>query len=171
MNVKEYVEKVKSGEVDVVEYIEDVLYEAEQLNAAYNYYSVIASDLARELAKKVGQNPEGKLAGVPVSIKDCICVEGVETTASSDILRGYRPVFNATAVQRLVDEGAVIIGKTVQDEFGFGSFSTNVGNSYKVPLNPYDPLRSCGGSSGGAAGIQARRGLCTWHWQSLLEGQ
>ncbi|RME54777.1 Asp-tRNA(Asn)/Glu-tRNA(Gln) amidotransferase subunit GatA [Candidatus Woesearchaeota archaeon] len=159
MNVHDYVENVKSGNIDVVEYIENVLEEAERINSAYNYYTTICSDLAIGLAKMVKNNPKGKLAGVPVSVKDCICVKGVETTSSSDILKGYKPVFHATVVQKLINEGAIIIGKTVQDEFGFGSFSVNVGKSFKVPLNPVDPLRSCGGSSGGAAGVAAKSNL------------
>jgi aspartyl-tRNA(Asn)/glutamyl-tRNA(Gln) amidotransferase subunit A len=63
------------------------------------------------------------------------------------------PVFDATVIQKIKKQGAIIIGKTAQDAFGFGSFSTNVGKDMKIPLNPFDKQRACGGSSGGAAGF------------------
>ncbi|RLJ01352.1 MAG: Asp-tRNA(Asn)/Glu-tRNA(Gln) amidotransferase subunit GatA [Candidatus Aenigmatarchaeota archaeon] len=95
----------------------------------------------------------GILKGLPVSIKDNICVKGVQTTAGSRILEGYVPPFDSTVSLRIKESGGIIIGKTSQDEFGFGTFSTNC--AYGVPKNPWDPERSCGGSSGGAAGLTA----------------
>ncbi len=91
----------------------------------------------------------GSLKGVAVSVKDNICVKGMETRAGSMILNGYRPPFDATVVKKCRNEGALIIGKTTQDEFGFGTF--NVNTPFKVPCNPHDKNRSAGGSSGGAA--------------------
>ncbi|MDY6778185.1 MAG: amidase family protein, partial [Candidatus Nanohaloarchaea archaeon] len=96
---------------------------------------------------------EGRLAGLPISVKDNICVEGFPATAGSRILESYRPQFTATAIQRLQEEGATVFAKTNQDEFGFGTFSTN--SAYEVPRNPYDPERVTGGSSGGAAAMTA----------------
>ena len=90
---------------------------------------------------------------MPIAVKDSIIVRDVESTAGSRILKGYKPLFTATAVQRAVDEGAIVIGKTAQDEFGFGAFSTNVGLGCKAQLNPFDKKRATGGSSGGSAGI------------------
>ena len=104
-------------------------------------------------AKQIKKDPRGKLAGLPVSVKDCICVKDVESRAGSKILTGYKPVFDASVIEEIKKEGAIIIGKTAQDEFGFGSFSVNVGKGMDVPLNPFDKQRSCGGSSGGSAGI------------------
>lgn len=101
--------------------------------------------------QEYSEKKEGKLKGVKVSVKDCICVKGMESTAGSAILKGYKPLFNATAVQKVLDEGALIIGKTAQDAFGFGSFSINVGKGFEIPLNPVDKERVCGGSSGGSA--------------------
>ena len=80
----------------------------------------------------------------------------LQSTAGSKILRGYKPLFDATAVRRAMEEGAIIIGKTAQDEFGFGSFSVNVGIGFNIPKNPFDKEISCGGSSGGAAGLTAK---------------
>jgi aspartyl-tRNA(Asn)/glutamyl-tRNA(Gln) amidotransferase subunit A len=96
---------------------------------------------------------QGVLSGIAISVKDNICVKGVQSAAGSRILEGYEPPFDATAVARAREAGGVIIGKTNQDEFGFGTFCTNSG--YKVPKNPHDPSRCCGGSSGGAAGLAA----------------
>ena len=109
--------------------------------------------LIRETTLQEKKN--GKLKDLKISVKDCICVKGVETTSSSKILEGYTPVFHATAVQNVLDEGATIIGKTVQDEFGFGSFCTNVQDA-PLPKNPHDKKRVCGGSSGGAAAVTAQ---------------
>ena len=92
----------------------------------------------------------GKLFGVPVTVKDAICVKGIESKAGSKILKGYKPLFDATVIERARREGAIILAKTTQDEFGFGTFATH---TTKVPLNPFDNERSCGGSSGGAAGF------------------
>jgi Asp-tRNAAsn/Glu-tRNAGln amidotransferase A subunit and related amidases len=95
----------------------------------------------------------GSLEGIPFVVKDAICVEGVETSAGSEILEGYKPVFNAAVVERLESSGAVFHGKTQQDEFGFGSFCTNC--AHGTPRNPHDTSRVTGGSSGGAAAVCA----------------
>jgi aspartyl-tRNA(Asn)/glutamyl-tRNA(Gln) amidotransferase subunit A len=96
---------------------------------------------------------EGLLSGYAVSVKDNVCVKGVESKAGSRVLEGYVPPFDATVVAKSRAAGGIIIGKTTQDEFGFGTF--NVNTPYKVPLNPHDPERSTGGSSGGAACLTA----------------
>ncbi|MFA5176076.1 MAG: amidase family protein [Candidatus Nanoarchaeia archaeon] len=127
--------------------MKDLLKKLKDINKEYNYFNVICDDLQEQLKNA---NKKGKLYGIPVSIKDCVCVKDVETRGGSKILEGYKPTFNATIVQRLIDQGAIILGKTSQDEFGFGSFSTH---TYNIPKNPFDKTRSCGGSSGGSAGI------------------
>jgi aspartyl-tRNA(Asn)/glutamyl-tRNA(Gln) amidotransferase subunit A len=157
MKTSEFVNEVKKGNISVEENTENILNEAEKVNSEYKYFNVISKELAlkqaRELDKRIKSGKaKGRLLGVPVSVKDCICVKDVESRAGSKILEGYLPVFNATAVQKAIDEGAVIIGKTAQDEFGFGSFSANPGIGFNRPLNPFDKKRACGGSSGGAAG-------------------
>jgi len=149
MNLLEFTKKIKNQEIDIVENTHKVLEEIKGINKEYNYFNIISEELALEQAK----NPRGKLAGLPVSIKDCICVKGIESRAGSKILNEYKPLFNATAVEKLIKEGAIIIGKTSQDEFGFGGFSINVGLGFKIPKNPFDKERVCGGSSGGSAGI------------------
>ncbi len=128
----------------------DVINDVENINKEYHLMNNISKDLALELEK---EGKKGKLSGYYISVKDCICVKDVESRAGSKILEGYLPVFDATVIAKVKKEGGVIIGKTAQDAFGFGSFSVNVGVGMKIPLNPIDNERSCGGSSGGSAGI------------------
>tara|TARA_Y100000310_G_scaffold345160_1_gene462269 strand:+ start:8638 stop:10026 length:1389 start_codon:yes stop_codon:yes gene_type:complete len=158
MKVKDFIKDVKNKNINVVENTKKILDEAQKINKEYNYFNNITKDLALEQAKEIDKrikkgNTKGKLLGVPVSIKDCTCVKDVEVTAGSRILKGYKPLVNATAVQKIINEGGIIIGMTAQDEFGFGGFSTNVGLGYKIPKNPINKERVTGGSSGGAAGF------------------
>lgn len=96
---------------------------------------------------------EGELNGIPFVVKDAICTSGTLSSAGSMILEDYRPVFDATAVERLKEAGATFYGKTNMDEFGFGTFSTNC--AFETPKNPYDDERVVGGSSGGAGAVVA----------------
>ena len=126
-----------------------VLEECKKINDKYNYFTAISEDEAIKQA----ETANGPLKGLFVSVKDCLCVKEVESTAGSRILTGYKPLFDSTVVKRLKEAGAIIIGKTSQDEFGFGSFNTNVGLDKKIPKNPFDDERVTGGSSGGGAGL------------------
>ncbi|MAG52887.1 MAG: Asp-tRNA(Asn)/Glu-tRNA(Gln) amidotransferase GatCAB subunit A [Nanoarchaeota archaeon] len=148
MILQHYLKEVKKGDVSIKKTVKAILREAKTLNKKHHCFNIISEDLALSQAEKQEKEPKGRLAGLPISIKDCICVKDVESRAGSEILKDYVPPFNATVVKKLVDEGAIIIGKTSQDEFGFGSFSTNTDN---IPKNPLDTERSCGGSSGGSA--------------------
>ena len=135
----------KKDEIDFKEFYEEIGKKVAKIQEEFSPFVTIVKEF--QLPR------EGKLKGLPISVKDCICTKGIQTTAGSKILEGYIPPFDATAVERLKKEGAIIIGKTSQDEFGFGTF--NVNTSFPIPKNPYDKERSCGGSSGGSACITA----------------
>ncbi len=117
-----------------------------------NYIETFDEDYARAQFWELKNKKQGRLFGVPITIKDTACVKGLESKSGSKILSGYKPLFDATAVAKAREEGAIIIAKTTQDEFGFGTFATN---TEKIPKNPFDNERSCGGSSGGSAGFTA----------------
>lgn len=158
MAIQDFINKVKNGETDIVEHTHKVIEECRKINKEYNFFNAISEELAlkqaNEIRKSVKNNDKSvknkKLLGVAVSVKDAICVKGVETTAGSRILKGYKPLFDAHVIKRVKEEGGIILGKTSQDEFGFGTFSVN---TFNVPKNPFDKKRTAGGSSGGAGGI------------------
>ncbi|MDO8634227.1 MAG: amidase family protein [archaeon] len=157
LSVQALREKILSGETTCEEQCHSLLEEISKTNKKFHHFCMVsekvALEQARELDKKVKKGFHGKLLGAGLSVKDSICVEGVETRAGSKVLSGYVPPSSATVVERALAEGAFVLGKTSQDEFGFGSYSVNVGVGFEVPRNPFDEGRACGGSSGGSAGF------------------
>ena len=111
-----------------------------------------AEQLAYDLAAGV---PPGPLFGVPVALKSNFCLEGTESNCGSRFLEGYRAPYTATAVQRLLDAGAIVVGMTHMDEFAMGSSGEN--SAFATSRNPWDPTRTPGGSSGGSAVAVASR--------------
>lgn len=150
MRIAEWREKV--SEVGCYEAISEMLerIEKSKLNA---YITVCKEDALKRAEEFDKGNLSGKLAGIPVAVKDNISTKGILTTCASRMLSNYKPVFDAHVVERLKEEGAIIIGKTNMDEFGMGT--TTETSYYGVVRNPYDLNRVAGGSSGGSGAALA----------------
>ncbi len=160
-SIKDYQNLLRNGQTTCVEAVSFYLQQAKDnayLNAYVELYEAEALARARELdtLQQAGA-PTGKLHGVIVGIKDVLCYAGHAVSAASKMLGGFTAIYNATAVQRLLDEGAVIIGRQNCDEFAMGSSNEN--SAYGPVLNAQDNRRVPGGSSGGSA-VSVQAGLC-----------
>ncbi len=157
MDIFELQERFRTGELSVQEHTRQVLDEAQEIDRKHHYFTHLDVDYALAIAKNIDirlkKDQRGELLGVPVSVKDAICIKGMPTRASSRILADYRPPFDATVIARVLDAGGIPIGHTIQDEFGFGGFCVNVGLGFDVPTNPINANLTTGGSAGGCAGF------------------
>jgi aspartyl-tRNA(Asn)/glutamyl-tRNA(Gln) amidotransferase subunit A len=154
-NVSSLRSGLAAGDFSAVSLAEAALKAAEQHNEALNAFLQIDRKGALERAAAIDSDKadNGPLAGVPIAIKDNICVEGLQLSCGSRILGHYHPPYSATAIERLNAAGAVIIGKTNCDEFAMGSSNEN--SAFGPVRNPWDPDRVPGGSSGGSAAAVA----------------
>jgi aspartyl-tRNA(Asn)/glutamyl-tRNA(Gln) amidotransferase subunit A len=150
---------VRSGATSAVEVCGAALETIDATDRSINAFRAVARDQALAQAAALDRQrdawPSMPLLGVPVALKDNLCTEGLATTASSRILEGYVPPYTATAVQRLVAAGAVVVGKTNCDEFAMGSSTEN--SAFGPTRNPWALDRTPGGSSGGSAAAVAAR--------------
>ena len=128
------------------------------LNAFLEVFDASAREKAIQVDEKLKNGTAGKLAGMVIGIKDNLCYKDHKVSAASKILEGFESLFTATAVQRLLDEDAVIIGRLNCDEFAMGSSNEN--SAFGVVKNPIDKTKVPGGSSGGSAAAVAA-GMCT----------
>ena len=151
-------EAVRTGERTAAEVVEEHLGEIERREPEIHAFNLVLADQARQAAADVDRRVAagesvGRLAGVPLALKDNLCTRGLPTTCSSKILDGWCPPYDATVVERLRVAGAVFVGKTNLDEFAMGSSTEN--SAFGPTLNPLDTSRVPGGSSGGSAAAVA----------------
>jgi aspartyl-tRNA(Asn)/glutamyl-tRNA(Gln) amidotransferase subunit A len=143
-----------SAEAEVASSFAAIKARNSELNVFLRVDEETALEAARAIDRRVANGEAvGALAGVPVALKDNLCQIGVETTAASRILEGWRPPYSATVVERLIAADAVPVGKTNLDEFAMGSSTEN--SAFGPTRNPHDGSRVPGGSSGGSAAAVA----------------
>ena len=154
-------EKIVAGELSVSTLVQGFLNQIhahnKALNAFLEVYEEEALVRAELIDEKIKAGTAGRLAGLVVGIKDLLCYEGHHSYAGSKILDSFKSSFSATAVQRLLDEDAIIIGRQNCDEFGMGS--TNENSAYGPVLNYANQAHVAGGSSGGSA-VAVQAGMC-----------
>jgi aspartyl-tRNA(Asn)/glutamyl-tRNA(Gln) amidotransferase subunit A len=165
-NDKPSIKSIRSGiaarEFSAVEICREALNRIDQLTDL-NAFITVTADSALERSAEIDRAARagdllGPLAGVPIAIKDNMVMQGVRTTAGSRVLFNYRPPYTATAVERLEAAGAIILGKTNQDEFAMGSSTEN--SAYGPVKNPWNKAYVPGGSSGGSA-VAVAAGIAT----------
>jgi len=138
-------------------YLKNIDEKNNELNALIEVYAEEALERAKLVQEKLDKGTAGKLAGMVISIKDNICYKGHQSSASSVILNGFESLFSATAVERMIAEDAIIIGRSNCDEFAMGA--SNETSVYGPVLNAKNHSKVSGGSSGGAA-VSVQANMC-----------
>lgn len=160
LTIKEASRMLAEGETTSVALTEACLKEIEARNPALNAFLEVFADAREQAAAADARRAKGEshaLLGIPLAIKDNILIEGRVATSASKILQGYVASYDATAIRRLKDAGAVFLGRTNMDEFAMGGSNEN--SAFGPARNPHDESRVTGGSSGGSAAAVAAH-LC-----------
>ncbi len=160
LSITEISELIKKNQVSSVDIVNSVLNRIEEVDSSIHGYITVDKERALERAQEIDRlivklSPDERppLIGVPIAVKDNICTKGLKTTCASRSLGEFIPPYNATVIQKLLDQGAVIIGKTNLDEFAMGS-STET-SCFGPSRNPWNTDYTPGGSSGGSASVIA----------------
>jgi len=162
LTILEALKLLEKGKISSKELVEETLKQIKKVDPQIKAYIYVdeegAIKSAEEADRLIQKGEKKKLLGIPISIKDNICIKGLPTTCASKILQNFVAPYNATVIERLKAEGAIFIGKTNLDEFAMGSSTEN--SAFFPTRNPWDLERVPGGSSGGsAAAVASRMGL------------
>jgi len=159
LTLYEMMRRLKGGEITSVALTEACLARIDATDKNLNAFITICRDEALEAARtadaRLAQGDAPMLTGVPVALKDIFITEGIRTTCASKILANFIPPYDGTAVRKLKEQGAVIVGKLNMDEFAMGSSNEN--SAHGPVRNPWNVDRVPGGSSGGSAACVAAR--------------
>ena len=157
LSVAEASHLLSTKEISSVELTESFLRRIEEVDGRLRAYITVTADVALEQARaadrRIASGGGAALTGIPMQIKDLLSTEGTKTTCASRMLEDYVPVYDATAVAKLREQGAVLLGKGNMDEFGMGSSTEN--SAFFPTRNPWNTERVPGGSSGGSAAAVA----------------
>ncbi len=157
LTIHELQDMLAEGKVSAVEVARDVLAHIAKVEDKVKAYITFDPEQTLQQAeaadKKLQAGAGGPLCGIPLSIKDVLCTEGMRTTCGSRILENFVPPYDATSVVKLKQADAVLVGKVAMDEFAMGSTSENC--AFGPPKNPWNTDYICGGSSGGSAAAVA----------------
>lgn len=158
LTITELIEKLKSRELRSVDVTKACLERIKERNEKINAYITICEEEALEMAAKSDQKLDdgegGMLEGVPLAFKDLFCTKGIRTTAASKILENFIPPYESTVTQKLLDEGAVLLGKLNMDQFAMGvSGETSAYGDTINPIKEEEMLTPGGSSSGSAAAL------------------
>lgn len=164
LTISSALDKLRAGDITAVQLTQAYLDQIETYDTQIHAFLTVTKDLALQQAQAAddarANGDDRPLLGIPIAIKDVLSTKGVETTCGSKILKGYKPIFDATCVSKLYDAGAILLGKLNMDEFAMGSSTENSG--YFPTHNPWNLERVPGGSSGGsAATVSAQMAMAT----------